>query len=98
MGDRRTEREALGLLPFTQLKDCAFLSPLQIYPLRLAQVTGQLWKCSFEAEHSSLYALPPDKAQAIGDFNIPFSKTWLYMLVPLHACVPTFTLFSQKSR
>lgn len=26
----RPEREALGLLPFTQLKDCAFLSPLQI--------------------------------------------------------------------
>lgn len=28
-GDR-PEGEALGLLPFTQLKDCAFLSPLQI--------------------------------------------------------------------
>lgn len=26
----RPEGEALGLLPFTQLKDCAFLSPLQI--------------------------------------------------------------------
>ena len=29
-GTDRPEGEALGLLPFTQLKDCAFLSPLQI--------------------------------------------------------------------
>lgn len=48
-----------------------FSAPFRSF--RQAQVTGQLWKCSFEAKHSLLSAFPQDKAEAIMDFYEPSS-------------------------
>lgn len=53
------------LLPFSHLKDCAFLSLLSHYD----RVTGQLWKCFFEAEYRTFFLLPQPK-----EVSIPLSS------------------------
>lgn len=81
-GQRKKERarkiEARWeLLPFSHLKDCAFLSLLGHYD----RVTGQLWKCFFEAEYRTFFLLPPAKRSLHLSF-LTSAQTWLRL--PLH--------------
>lgn len=72
-GDRPTgQRERCwGFRCSPSWKIVLFSAPFRSF--RQARVTGQLWKCSFEAKHSLLSAFPRDKAEAIRDFYEPSS-------------------------
>lgn len=70
-GDRPTgQRERRwGFCRSPSWKIVLFSAPFRSF--RQARVTGQLWKCSFEAKHSLLSVLPQDKAKAIRAFYAP---------------------------
>lgn len=72
-GDRPTgQRERRwGFRCSPSWKIVLFSAPFRSF--RQSRVTGQLWKCSFEAKHSLFSVFPQDKAKAIRAFYEPSS-------------------------
>lgn len=64
MWDRRTEGEASRLLPFTHLKDCAFLSPLQTHPSASPKLQGNYGNAALKQSTALFMFFPLTKQRA----------------------------------